>query len=149
MIEDKNQFISDLAHALAYLYAKDKIEQDLYRNHKYEPGGIVGEPYKQKSGEMVRPATEQELKIFEMIKKDERTKKAWAETTISMELYHKMQEQGCLLDFMGHIYTDLKKVMLQKIPETVTIPNGFEDQIKYTEKQCDNGDVIFRAELYF
>ena len=69
MIEDKDKFFSDLAHALAYLYVKDKIEQELHRNHQYEPGGIIGAPCKQKSGEMVRPATEQELKIFEMIKK--------------------------------------------------------------------------------
>ena len=69
MIEDKDKLIRDIVFGLDCLLAKYKKEHGLQQLHQYEPGGIIVAPYKQKSGEMVRPATEQELKIFEMIKK--------------------------------------------------------------------------------
>ena len=47
---------------------KNHIES-LLPHHDFEPGGYCMQQTTQaKSGEMVRPATEQELKIFEMIK---------------------------------------------------------------------------------
>ena len=51
------------------LKVKNSIESIL-PHQDFEPGGFCGQQTTNpKSGEMVRPATEQELKIFEMIKK--------------------------------------------------------------------------------
>lgn len=74
--------------------------------------------------------------------------KAWSKITISNYLYIDLQKKGNLKNFEDHIFNNLKKVLLQKIPAGVTLPNDWESKVDFCRDKEDDGSMTYHALLY-
>ena len=74
--------------------------------------------------------------------------KGHAEVTISKYLYDDIQKQGNLEDFEDHIKKDLKRHLLMKVPQGVSLPENWEDYIGFYKDKEDDGNMTYRVLLY-
>ena len=71
---------------------------------------------------------------------------AWAETTISRELFQAAQKDVDLEDW---IIRDLINVIRQKVPQNITMPYEWEEMVEITTEECDDGNMLYRAVIVF